>query len=64
MIDQTDRYRATAAAWLRERQRHERAYRAAVGDVLAEERITNGVATVAAIDEGLLRRRLYVARRP
>lgn len=62
-LDQTPAYRATAAAWLRERRRHEPAYRSAVGDDLYEERTTNGAVTVAAIDEGLLQRSLYVARR-
>lgn len=62
-IDQTREYRSTAAAWLRQRQRHERAYRAAIGDDLYEERIANGRTAIAAIDDGLLSRTLYVARR-
>ena len=62
-IDQTAEYRSTAAAWLRERQRHEHAYRVAIGDALYEERAAEGAVTVGAIDDGLLRRSLYVARR-
>ena len=61
-IDQTDEYRTTAADWLRERQRHEQAYRRAIGDALYEERTSEGAVTVGAIDDGLLRRTLYLAR--
>lgn len=61
-IDQTAEYRTTAADWLRERQRNEPAYRQAIGDALYEERTAEGAVTVGAIDDGLLRRTLYLAR--
>lgn len=63
-IDLTGEYRETAVWWLTERRRHADAYRAAVGDALYDERISTGEGAIDAIDAGLLRRTLYVARRP
>ena len=61
--DQTREYRTTAAAWLRERQRQEQALREVIGDDRYEEHIVNGRNAIAAIDDGLLGRTLYIARR-
>ena len=63
-IDLTSEYRVTAERWLREREQRADDYRSAVGAEVAADRLEQGAVTVRAIDEGLLRRTLYVARLP
>lgn len=62
-IDLTEAYRATAARWLAERERRVDALAAALGPDAAADRIAQGKIAVRAIDAGLLRRTLYLARR-
>jgi hypothetical protein len=63
-IDVTPQYLATIRAVLAGRQRHERALRREAGDAEFERRVTENGNAAAAVDEGLLRRSLFLARRP
>ncbi len=60
----TDEYRRVAHAWLNAAVRHEVGLRDALGDAAYEERQSERIEHVAAIDSGLLRRSLFVASRP
>ncbi len=62
-IDCTAEYRRTAAAWLAERERHTDELCVLVGEQVHRDKVKESYATIAAIDEGLLRRYLYVASR-
>jgi hypothetical protein len=59
--DLTNNFLATARAWRDGRQRRESELRASFGDSCFEERQADSRAMVAAIEEGLLRRSLFVA---
>lgn len=63
-IDVTREYRDTAAAWLAQRLLNAPELKELLGDETHEEKVRDGEATIAAIDEGLIRRGLYFARRP
>lgn len=62
-IDLTEEYRATAAAFLAERQRRANEFVGAFGEQVWNERVANGRRAVRAIDNGLLVRSLYIACR-
>ena len=62
-VDVTSAYRATAAAWLAQRERRADDIIALVGAETHGDKLTDSRDTVAAIDDGLLRRYLYVAAR-
>jgi hypothetical protein len=63
-IDVTPQYLATIRAVLASRQRHERALRREAGDAEFERRVTENCNAAAAVEEGLLHRSLFLARRP
>ena len=63
-IDLTDSYRETADGWLSNRIRRADEVRAVLGDEIHADKVAEGGAVIAAIDDGLLRRALYVAGRP
>ena len=60
-VDVTRQYRETAAAWLAGRERRADQIIATVGAETHEEKVKDSRDTIAAIDDGLLRRYLYVA---
>jgi len=60
--DRTSDYLATARAWLQARLRHRDEMRP-VDPATYDNRIADGRVAIPAIEEGLLRRSLYVARR-
>ncbi len=62
--DRSDRYRATQQRWIDATVRREDELRAVLGESVYEERIAERHGSLAAIDDGVLLRRLYVARRP
>ncbi len=62
-VDSTGDYRRTAAAWLAERERRRDELRAVMGPTTYEEKVKESYETIEAIDQGLLRRYLYVASR-
>lgn len=62
--DRTAEYRTTLAGWIAATRRREEAIREIVGDEDYETRAANRVASLAAIDDGLLSRFLYTATRP
>ncbi len=62
-IDLTEDYRETAAAWRRERLARADEYRSVVGEAVFADRMSAGVTAVRAIEQGLLRRTLYLASR-
>ena len=62
-VDSTDDYRRTAAAWLVERERRRDELRVLMGPTTYEEKVKESYETIEAIDQGLLRRFLYVASR-
>jgi hypothetical protein len=61
--DRTDEYLATARAWLAARLRHRDEMRP-VDPQGYDDRINDNQTTVPVIEAGLLRRGLYVARKP
>jgi hypothetical protein len=61
--DVTSAYRTTMAAWFRETECRADAVIARVGSDEFEQRQQRRSSALAAIDAGLLRRQLYVARR-
>ncbi|MDX1645330.1 MAG: hypothetical protein R3244_13325 [Thermoanaerobaculia bacterium] len=63
-IDLTPEFRRAAADLLACEAEHEDALRAAVGDRLFDERRASVEETLCGIDERLLRRSLFLARRP
>ena len=62
-FDRTAAYRDTTAAWLEQRILRADDVIAVLGRDEYEKKVVEGRETVAAIDEGLLRRYLYVASR-
>lgn len=62
--DVTGEYRATLEGWIRETDRRAVDVLAAVGQVEFDERRARRIAARAAIDDGVLARRRYRARRP
>ena len=62
-MDSTDDYRRTAAAWLVERERRRDELRVLMGPTTYEQKLKENHETIEAIDQGLLRRFLYVASR-
>ena len=60
----TQEYRATAAALLEGERRAAAELRTAGGDEAFEQRVDELRRAIAAIDAGLLRRALFLARRP
>jgi hypothetical protein len=62
--DLTGYFLITARAWYKGRQAREAELRASFGDSWFEERQADSRAMIAAIDEGLLRRSLFVAASP
>ena len=64
VTDRTAEYRATQQRWIDATVRHEAELRATLGDTMYEDRIVDRGGSLAAIDDGVLIRRLYVATRP
>lgn len=62
-IDLTREYRATLRRWIHATERRGVELRAVMGDELFDERRVNRRQTLAAIDDGLLSRFEYTARR-
>lgn len=62
-IDVTDDYRATLLRWLIATERREPAIRAVTGDEFFDERTANRRRSLAAIDDGIIQRRMYTAAR-
>lgn len=62
--DITEAYRSTQQAWLDAMRKRATAIAAAMGAAAFEERIADRSSALAAIDDGLLRRTEYFARRP
>ena len=63
ITDLTADYRATQIRWIEATDAREPEIRQAMGDAAYEERMANRHLTLAAIDEGLLARFQYSARR-
>ena len=63
-VDVTGRYRDTQQRWIDATVRHEAELRRTIGDEMYEDRIVDRRGSLAAIDDGILVRRLYSARRP
>ncbi len=61
--DVTKQYTATARGWLEGRRRHYDGLEPALGAASLKGKIDEGVATLAALKNGLLRRSLLTARR-
>ena len=61
--DRTEEYRTIQRRWIEATLRHEPELRAALGDAIYEDRIVDRGGSLAAIDDGVLVRRLYVATR-
>ncbi len=61
--DVTADYRSTIVAWLDQTRRHADAVAAVIGSDELDQRQRRRTNALAAIDAGLLSRRLYVARR-
>ena len=64
VIDQTEQFRATAAAWIREWNEHRDALVAVHGDAAFDTRQQERRTQLQAVDDGLLRRSLVTGRRP
>ena len=64
VIDQTEEFRATAAAWIRESTEHRDALVALHGVADFDTRQQERSVQLSAIDDGLLRRSLVVGRSP
>jgi len=62
-VDLTHEYEATQRRWIEAGERHEAGMRESMGDDLYDDRAETRHRTAAAIDAGLLRRRLYSAVR-
>ncbi len=62
--DVTAEYLRTARDWFEARERYAPQLRRSPGEVEFEQRQADSKAQVAAIEEGLLRRSLFVAKRP
>jgi cyclopropane fatty-acyl-phospholipid synthase-like methyltransferase len=62
-VDVTADYLTTSRAWLAARLRHRDAVRP-VDPQMYDDRLDKGRASIAAIEDGLLRRSLHVARTP
>jgi hypothetical protein len=62
--DLTPQFLRTARGWYEGRLKFERELRKADGDALFEERQRDGIVQIRAIEDGLLRRSLFVATRP
>ena len=63
VVDQTDEFRAVAAAWIEEWDRHRDAIVELYGEPDFETRQRERRTQLRAIDDGLLRRSLAVGRR-
>ncbi len=63
-VDITAEYRATQQAWIEATRRRSPAIAAAMGAEALAQRLADRVASLAVIDEGLLRRSRYAAVRP
>ena len=64
VIDQTEQFRATAAAWIREWDEHRDALVGLHGDAAFDTRQQERRTQLQAVDDGLLRRSLVTGRRP
>ncbi|MGD9704620.1 MAG: hypothetical protein AB7Q42_08500 [Acidimicrobiia bacterium] len=64
VVDQTEQFRSTAAAWVAERHDHRDALVALHGATEFDTRQEEQEAQLQAIDDGLLQRSLVVGRRP
>ena len=64
VIDQTEQFRATAAAWISEWDEHRDALVALHGDAAFDTRQQERRTQLQAVDDGLLRRSLVTGRRP
>jgi len=64
VIDQTEGFRATAAAWISEWSQHQDALVALYGLADFETRQQERSVQLSAVEDGLLRRSLVVGRRP
>lgn len=62
--DLTPQFLRTARGWYEARKKYERELREADGDAYFEERQHDAVVQIRAIEDGLLRRALFVAERP
>lgn len=62
--DLTAEYRDTLSRWATAHEANADGVAAAMGPADAAERLANRYRTMAAVDDGLLRRSLYVATRP
>ncbi len=63
--DRTKEYRATQLAWIDATVRRADEFRRVAGAEMYDERVADRFAALAAIDDGLLRRRIYTStRRP
>ena len=63
-IDLTDEFLRISRAWLKARLRHADELRQAEGAETVAQRIRDGRTSIRAIEQGLLRRSLFVARNP
>ncbi len=64
VVDQTEQFRTTAAAWIREWDLHREALVALYGEADYDTRQQERNVQLQAIDDGLLRRSLAFGRRP
>lgn len=64
VVDQTEAFRTTAAAWIREWDAHRDELAALHGEAEFDTRQQERTAQLRAIDDGLLRRSLVVGRGP
>ena len=64
VVDQTEQFRTTAAAWISEWDAHREALVALYGEADFDGRQEERNAEIQAIDDGLLRRCLVFGRRP
>jgi hypothetical protein len=64
VVDQTEQFRTTAAAWISEWDSHREALVALYGEADFDTRQQERSVQLQAIDDGLLRRSLAFGRRP
>ena len=64
VVDQTEGFRTTAAAWIREWDAHRDELVALHGEAEFDTRQAERTVQLQAIDDGLLRRSLAIGRRP